>query len=773
MENKKKEPEEDIPKEEINKIYEYNRLWLTDQKTFFEGFLSELKDAFFKAELDSMSVDQIKKNRNRSLPSYVKGSLFDSAKSLELKNQLQFKLFGVNVLKEFLQLNNYCVVTDFFRYQPCSEDNISRPLIGFFTTKDYARKLRYLDKQEFKYSYISIDYTSVEFAEKKSNQKFMRSDYNKFKFPTKAENFDNFLYQEKGNKFKNYVIPTLLDFTEFNDIKFRNLEKLKKEFNKDTMTKLEKYERYEKLGTIKPEQKKEKEELEKKLEEVNIRERSITEMILKNYYTVESDYYYKQAFLNFREQVNKKVNVKIDLTDWSYCIVLQPTWCDESYEPIREVNEGLKFFQPFEFKKEERLKEKIGFPLFNSQIEKSSVDDNLIYFLTEIFKQPPVKVTEPLLRVGDLDSFDRLSKTFEKYPNGGYWIKKIEKQGKKYIERVVGPYEKERALKKAKIMKNILPLEDAKTARVYSFKELICDDNLLELNNESGINNYVKQNDRFHVPPGAQLFCISHRISDLIYLEKDNLTSDIINYNNYAYNKGIKYLATINHLIYYDPENPSSLQKAGEMKNLLSKKNSFTPAEFLWLNDAIYGRENKRGKEPEEIPFKISGEISKKGVITYEELKKINELIDSFECGEEKMLLSYENFKKRFSPNFVENFRNSDYEIKTEITMNIVMNQEDNQPKKVKIIKDFDNKYHISMLRRRKNFNDINLISLNNIDGCSGYLNLKFNSFIDKTWEISKLELFSGDEFFNNEVVLIVFIMFVAKVFWIEKNYFR
>ena len=785
-----KNPEEKIKeREELKKIFQYNRQWLSDEKSISQSFFEELKDAFFKAEVDTKSIEEIKKYRNRPIPSYVKGSLFDTPKSMELKKQLQYQLFGVNILPEMLKLNNHCIVTDFQRYSKCNDDNLYRPLIGFFTTTENARKLKYLDNQRFSYEYVSIEYSSIEFAEKKTNEKFERSRFKEFKYNNKSKNFLNFLYQEKDNKFKKYLIPTHLNFDDYNQNKLNSINRVKREIDdlkrqairesgkklestQDFINTLERYERYERSGSLEQNQINAKEIIERlipKLEELTIRENSIAEASIKNYMDMESDYYYKQAFLNLRKQIDSKTNVKIDLTEWSYCLVFQTTWCDESFEPYKEINEAVKIFQPRATKEENRYRDQARLSAFNSKISSNDIDVNLISYLTQVFEQPPTRQQDLFLQVGDLDSFDRLSKTFKKYPEGGHWIKKIEKDGRKYIERVVGPYEKEVAMREAKILKNILTLEDAKVARVFSFKELVCEDKLLEINLEMDVNNYVKPKYRFHVPPGAKLFCLANKFTDIVYFEKEKLTDEIVKYSNYAYNKGIKYLSTFDHLIFYIPDDPTSLRKTGELKMLLKQKEEkyIKPDEFIWMLDAIMGRKEKRGKEPDELPFKISEEINKNGIVTYDQIKEIHSLISNLECGEEKNFLSFDKFKERFQPDFVEVYRNSDYQIQTEINMNVVINEKDEKPKKVKIIKDFNNKYSITMKRRRKRFEDINLTSVD-IKGCLGYLKINFNNLKDKTWDISKLELFSGDDFFNQEIVLIVFMLFLSKCFGVK-----
>ena len=102
-------------------------------------------------------------------------------------------------------------------------------------------------------------------------------------------------------------------------------------------------------------------------------------------------------------------------------------------------------------------------------------------------------------------------------------------------------------------------------------------------------------------------------------------------------------------------------------------------------------------------------------------------------CGVDRLNVSFQNFYETFGNNFSEMYRNKDYQVKTEINMEVVMDQDDDQGKKVKLIKDYEMNYEIAMKRRRKRLGDIDLISVKDIKDCHGYLNINFKNMKDKT----------------------------------------
>jgi len=754
-----------MDQDNINKIYEYNRLWLTDEKSIPESILENLEEEFFQANLEYKTIKELKKRKKlkENIPKYLKGSLIGLNKSILLKEATQFKLFGYNILPDFLRLSQYCVPSDFFRYKKCSDDAINRPLISFFTTKQNGEKLRYLDKQSVSYEYISIDYSNVKYS-KYSNLGNERDDKpESIRFKTKSKNFNNLLV--RNDKIKKYEIPVTVDFTDFMAKRKNKLNSLENNISSKEQELLN--------GKLTKSEKNEiKEEIKELKKRILINQNIVTSGLISNSYIFESDGYYRKLLEDFKKQVKKKANINITLDEWCYCIVFSSQWCDSNFMPDRESIQGVNIVQGIRLSKETETEkgflEKYSKLLFNKSIDSGSIDVNLLYFLEETFKQGPVKSPDLFLEPSNLDNFDIVFKAFEKFPDGGFWVKKIVRENKKYLEKVIGPYKESDAKIQAKIHRNVLTLKEGKSAEVISFNQLVCQEDYLSVDSRMNTNKYVKIEDRYIVPEGARLFCLVHKLVDLVYFKKGKLTEKFRKFSDYAYNSGMRYISTFDYLIYYNPEKKLSVRKAGEMKNLLEEIYNYTDGEFIWLQDAILGREKKRGKKPSNMPFNIASESLGKDRIDYQGLKDLYGKVERLVCGDDRLKISFQNFYDVFGRNFSEIYQDEDFRVKTELNMEVVMDKEDKQGKKIKLIKDYDGDYQICMKRRRNRLTDIDLISIKDIEDCQGYLNINFNNLRDKTWEISKIDLFSGDLFFNNETVLIVLMMFVAKCFGVR-----
>ena len=743
-----------MDEKDINEIFEYNKFWLTGQKRITQSIYEKLEDEFFKADMEYKTIEQLKKRKKQKekVPNYLKGSLISLDKSIALKESLQFQFFGYNILSDVLKLADYCVPTDFYRYQKCNDEKIYRSLLSFITTKDNADKLVYLNKQPISYEYLAIDYTTVEYTKRTEigNVRDRRPEENRYK--VKSKNFNTMLgYNESTDK---YQIPTYIDFTNYVRKRKNNISELQEEIN--TLKKNPTKSNMEKVA-----------QLNKK---IGLSRSTTLNGLVKNAYTLESDNYYREMLENFKKQVKKKTGISIPLSQWSVCIVFTSQWCDSSYEPDAEAIEGINIVQGIvrTEKTEKEFINKYSKLLFNRSIQTNSIDPNLIYFVMETLKQKKVDKPELPLEPELLDSYELIYRTFQKFPDGGHWIKKLEKDGKKYVQKVIGPYSLQDARRQAKVENNILPLEKGKSAISLSFDELVCNDDITKSERELNSIDYLKIKDIYKLPPGIQLFCLVNRTKEIAYFEKKYLDTRFRDFSQYAFDHGMKFLATLQYLIYYNPDSKSSIRKASEMKYLLVHRQEYSDSEFIYLEDSIMGRKTKRGKKPKLIPFQISEELIGKDKIDYDILKGFYDKISNMECGPDRLNLSFENFQSTFGKNFTQVYRNEDFEIKTEINMEIVTDPSDIKGKKVKLIKNYDTSYELTMKRRRRKLMDIDLISVSDIRDCTGYLNVNFTNKKDKSWDISKLELFSEDVRFNNETVLIVFMMYLAKCFGVR-----
>ena len=771
----------------LEKIFRYNIYWLSDQKNFgdvvvqkVEGLEEKLANKFFTGE-------QLRDFRyQKNTPSYIKGSLIDNANSLALKESLRSKLFEADIAEQFLELSDYCIVNDFMRYKECGEDRLSRPLITFIAPKETADKLRYLNKQELKYEYLSMEYKNIQDAvnEKRKDKPDM------YRFNTMSDKFNNYLKQSvpDGNGDYFYYIPTELGKIKVTDkerIRVKdNFGELRTEFAskrttyfsaesdiRDSRKEIDKIEKDKNKSKSDKEEevKKIKEDIEKKQKDLkefgkDLRlqeiKRSLSQLVVKDEYRLLSDHEYKELMERFKTRTEAKLKVKIDLEDWCFCVVFSPLWCDNQHIPPDKTKVSLLQYlvnNPDDIRSS-----------FNSKENSDSIDLTLLYFLTTTFQQPKISQVDSFYKLGELDNFNIVMTSFRKYPNGGYWVKKIVKEEGIFKEKTEGPYTLKEAEIRVAILKNIMSLRGVEIAKVFTFRELVCDNNLLDIDSNGEIDKYVKIKNRYSPPKGSSLFCLIKGYVEVVYFDRTTLTKKFRKFSDHAINAGMKYFGTMDYLIYYNPDSNSSVRKAGEIKQLLINKDEYTSDHFLWLIDSVLGKENKRGTEPDVLPFSILSEFQKKGKIEYEGLEKLYTLIENYECPDNRLGISFDNFIEAIGEEYISTYRNKDYDIRKELRVGVLENMLDEKEKKFRISKSYNNTWEVGMHRFREKLKDIKLISVKDIKDCTGYLEVKFKDRKDKSWDIDKLNLISNDQFFNNETVLICLTLFISKAFGVK-----
>ncbi len=134
-----------------------------------------------------------RKKLKEKIPNYLKGSLIGLDRSIPLKEATRFKLFGYNILPDVLKVSQYCVPSDFIRYKKCSDDTIYRPLFAFFTTKENALKLKYLQTQSVPYEYLAIHYQNVKYTKGNKLGDVRLEKPEGIRFKTKSKNFNTLL----------------------------------------------------------------------------------------------------------------------------------------------------------------------------------------------------------------------------------------------------------------------------------------------------------------------------------------------------------------------------------------------------------------------------------------------------------------------------------------------------------------------------------------------------------------------------------------------------
>ena len=771
----------------LEKIFRYNIYWLSDQKNFGDTIIQKVEGAAERLAEKFFTGEEIRDYRyQKGIPNYIKGSLIDNSNSLAVKESLRSKIYQTDIAEQFLKFSDYCVVNDFMRYKECGEDRLSRPLITFIAPKETATKLKYLDKQELKYEYLSIDYKNIQDSvdEKRKDKPDM------YRFNTMSDKFNNYVKQATpdGNGDYFYYIPTELGRIKITDkqrIRVKdNFGTLRAEFAakrtsyfstqsqiRDTKKEIEEIEKdknksktdkEDEIKNLKDDIKSKEKDLKNFGNDIEseILRRKLSQLVVKDEYRLLSDYEYKGIMERFKTRTETKLKVKIDLEEWSFCIVFSPLWCDNEHIPPEKSKVSLLQYlvnNPGDINSS-----------FNTKENSGSIDFTLLYFLTTTFQQPKISQVDSFYKLGELDNFNIVMTAFRKYPNGGYWVKKIVKEEGIFKEKTEGPYTMKEAEIRASILKNIMALRDVDVAKVFTFKELGCDNNLLEIESNTEIDNYITIKNRYSPPKGSSLFCLIKGYVEVVYFDRTTLTKKFRKFSDHAINAGMKYFGTMDHLIYYNPDSKSSIRKAGELKQLLIDKDEYISDHFLWLIDSVLGKENKRGEEPDVLPFNILSEFQKKGKIEYEGLEKLYRLIENYECPDNRLGISFDNFIEAIGEDHISTYRNKDYDIRKELKIGVLENMLDEKEKKFKISKNYDGTWEVGMHRYREKLKDIKLISVKDIKDCVGYLEVKFKDRKDKSWDIDKLNLISNDQFFNNETVLICLTLFISKAFGVK-----
>ena len=177
-----------MDKESIEKVYKYNIFWLLDERSLGDQVTEKIEGAVSRIAKPFVDAVELKRLREK-IPNYARGSLIDNLSSLELKKNIQFNLFGSNLLPELINMSKMCVVKDFFRYGGCDDIKLSRPLISFFTTRNNGLKLQYLKNQSVKFEYLSIDYEKVSSSNEKTSKIVEKNKYYFSDFRTISEGF--------------------------------------------------------------------------------------------------------------------------------------------------------------------------------------------------------------------------------------------------------------------------------------------------------------------------------------------------------------------------------------------------------------------------------------------------------------------------------------------------------------------------------------------------------------------------------------------------------
>jgi hypothetical protein len=208
-------------------------------------------------------------------------------------------------------------------------------------------------------------------------------------------------------------------------------------------------------------------------------------------------------------------------------------------------------------------------------------------------------ITDPNNR---LSNFEDAITAFKKFPEGGFWVKKIIQRFGMYKESVLGPYKLSDAEKESNRWKKIFKYEDEEVAKVLSFKELVCGKK-----EENTLDDEVKWNP----PKGARLICLIKKYFPLVVYPYDVIEgrkgNDFMKFYYYAKDENVKNIKAGKYLIFYNSDDKDGYKRAHVLSKFLQEDTArYRKPELDWLMDEIKGYEEHRGEKPRLIPGYIS-----------------------------------------------------------------------------------------------------------------------------------------------------------------------
>ena len=197
---------------------------------------------------------------------------------------------------------------------------------------------------------------------------------------------------------------------------------------------------------------------------------------------------------------------------------------------------------------------------------------------------------------------------YKKFPNGGFWVKKVIQHLGVFQEAVLGPYTYDEANHLAERWKSIFKFEGKEVVKVLSFKDLLC-------NRKSYIPE-IDQKWRWKAPLGSGLICLIHKYYPFMaYTNEEAHDPSFQRFWAYAETAGITNLYTKfkiqpsgnkELLIFYNPDDTVGYRRAYVaykfLDNLVMARQSYVN----WCMDTILG------VEPEdERPLTVPGYIER------------------------------------------------------------------------------------------------------------------------------------------------------------------
>ena len=115
----------------------------------------------------------------------------------------------------------------------------------------------------------------------------------------------------------------------------------------------------------------------------------------------------RRLWIDLKLGAETKLNVKIDLDEWSFCIVFSPLWCDN--ETIPNNRTALSLLRYLVNNPSDILSS------FNKKENSASIDFSLLYYLSSTFKQPKISQIDSFYKLGELNNFNIVLRAFKEY----------------------------------------------------------------------------------------------------------------------------------------------------------------------------------------------------------------------------------------------------------------------------------------------------------------------------------------------------------------------
>lgn len=203
-----------------------------------------------------------------------------------------------------------------------------------------------------------------------------------------------------------------------------------------------------------------------------------------------------------------------------------------------------------------------------------------------------------------LSSFEDVINAFQKYEDGGFWIKKIIYHLGVFQEAVLGPYSRKEAEETAERWKKLFKFEGKEVAKVLSFKELVCDkDHTFE----------IDEKWRWDPPYGAGLICIMKGYYKVAaYRYSTTQEKDFERFYRYAEEGGVRKIdldnlkihsiGTKKASVFYNTNNVDSYRRGHIMARFMRELTHGEEEYFEWMMDTIRGKKNPSGEKPILMP---------------------------------------------------------------------------------------------------------------------------------------------------------------------------